>query len=127
MTAEYEDFIKDSDGVIIISFGSMIKTIPDELSQTILSLIRELPSYRFIWRNKIIPENSPPNLKTVSWIPQVDLLADERTKVFISHCGNHGAHEALFNGVPILALPIMFDQFYIASRIRGKKENTLNF
>ena len=36
----------------------------------------------------------------------MDILADENTKIFISHCGNHGAHEALFNGVPILGIRV---------------------
>ena len=63
------------------------------------------------------PQNTPANVKTSNWIPQVDILANEKTKIFISHCGNHGAHESLFNGVPVLGVPLFFDQFYIAKRI----------
>ena len=43
------------------------------------------------------PEGTPDNVKTAAWIPQVDILSDPKTKVFISHCGNHGAHEDCFN------------------------------
>lgn len=98
----------------------MIKTIPKAASDSILALAREFPNYRFVWRNKNRPENAPDNIKTTDWLPQIDLLSDSRTKVFISHCGNHGAHESLFSGVPVLAVPLLYDQFYIASRIRGK-------
>ena len=98
----------------------MIKTIPKAASDAILALAREFPTYRFVWRNKNRPENAPDNIKTTDWLPQIDLLSDSRTKLFISHCGNHGAHESLFSGVPVLAVPLLYDQFYIASRIRGK-------
>ena len=54
-----------------------------------------------------------------AWIPQVELLGDKRTKLFVSHAGNHGAHESIMNGVPILAIPLFYDQFYIATRIQG--------
>lgn len=30
--------------------------------------------------------------------------------LFISHCGNLGLQEAQYHGVPILALPLAFDQ-----------------
>ena len=71
----------------------MIKTLPQNLEGYILELINAFPSYRFIWRNQKRPDNAPSNLLTVQWLPQVDLLSDSRTKVFISHSGNHGAHE----------------------------------
>ena len=86
-----------------------------------MDLVRALPDIKFVWKNSKTPENLPSNVKISNWIPQVDLLSDVRTKLFLSHCGNHGAHEALFSGVPILALPLLFDQFYISTRIRGKK------
>jgi len=104
----------------MISFGSMVKTIPEKLTNDIIELIQAFPEYRFIWRNSKTPENTPKNAKITAWIPQVDLLSDSRTKIFISHCGNHGAHESIFNGVPVLAMPLMFDQLYIAARIEGK-------
>lgn len=43
------------------------------------------------------PEGTPNNVKTAAWIPQVDILSDPKTQVFISHCGNHGAHEDGFD------------------------------
>ena len=92
------------------------------MTSDILELIRAFPDHKFIWRNKVLPDGSPSNLKVSSWLPQIDLLADHRTKMFLSHCGNHGAHEAIFSGVPVLALPIVFDQFYIASRIQGSQK-----
>lgn len=39
-----------------------------------------------------------------------DVLGHPNTKVFVSHCGVHSINEAAFHGVPIVAVPIQFEQ-----------------
>ena len=41
-------------------------------------------------------------------------------KAFISHCGNQGTQEAKYFGVPVLGLPILFDQPRNAARMERK-------
>ncbi|MCL4125724.1 UNVERIFIED_CONTAM: hypothetical protein GTU68_011597 [Idotea baltica] len=53
-------------------------------------------------------------------MPQQDILGHPKTKVFISHCGNLGTQEAKYHGVPVLALPIAFDQPRNAARMQRK-------
>jgi len=98
----------------------MVKTIPESITNHLIALIKAFPQYRFIWRNGVKPLDTPDNAMVTTWIPQVDLVSDIRTRLFISHCGNHGTHESLFKGAPILGIPLMFDQFYIAKRVQGK-------
>lgn len=43
-----------------------------------------------------------------------------KTRLFISHCGNLGTQEAKFHGVPVLAVPIAFDQPRNAARMVRK-------
>ncbi|CAL4255296.1 unnamed protein product, partial [Meganyctiphanes norvegica] len=43
-----------------------------------------------------------------------------QTLVFISHCGNFGTQEAKFHGVPVLGVPISFDQHRNAARLARK-------
>jgi len=56
-----------------------------------------------------IPLHLPPNV--FNWIPQNDLLAHKRTKVFISHTGHNSLYESAFYGVPLVCIPLFVDQF----------------
>jgi len=60
-----------------------------------------------------LPENIYPFL----WIPQNDLLGHNRTKLFITHCGNNGQHESIYQGVPMVAFPLVTDQHHDAFRM----------
>ena len=54
----------------------------------------------------------PDNVKLMHWLPQNDLLGHRKTKLFITHCGNNGLHEAMYHGVPIIGFPFFGDQVY---------------
>ena len=62
----------------------------------------------------------PPNVIISDWLPQNDMLAQSKVKVFITHCGNNGQYEAIFHGVPMVGMPIYGDQHYNARRIVHK-------
>ncbi|CAL4229679.1 unnamed protein product, partial [Meganyctiphanes norvegica] len=47
-------------------------------------------------------------------------IGHPQTLVFISHCGNFGTQEAKFHGVPVLGVPISFDQHRNAARLARK-------
>ena len=40
----------DGQATILISFGSMVKTLPKSVIQTFLKVFEAFPQYRFIWR-----------------------------------------------------------------------------
>lgn len=65
-----------------------------------------------IWRHKgPRPSTLGNNTLVVDWMPQKDLLAHPQTKVFVAHGGTNGLQEAIFYGVPVLGIPLFFDQF----------------
>ena len=43
-------------------------------------------------------------------MPQVDLLGHPKIRLFITHCGLNSKQEAVYNGVPFIALPVFADQ-----------------
>ena len=38
------------------------------------------------------------------------VMGDNRTKLFISHCGSNGLHEAMYHTVPIIGFPLFAEQ-----------------
>ena len=50
LNEEYSEFIENGKGTILISFGSMVKTLPDNLINTFIQIFNLFPEYRFIWR-----------------------------------------------------------------------------
>lgn len=47
----------------------------------------------------------------VEWMPQKDLLGHRQTRVFVAHGGTNGVQEAIYHGVPVLGIPLFFDQY----------------
>lgn len=56
-----------------------------------------------------ISESSEKGL-IVSWCPQLDVLAHKAVGCFMTHCGWNSTLEALSMGVPMVAVPVWFDQ-----------------
>ena len=58
----------------------------------------------------------PAHIKLLDWIPQNDILAHPKMKLFITHCGGNSQFEALYHAVPMLNFPFFADQPYNAKR-----------
>lgn len=63
-------------------------------------------------------ESSSYNVHIRNYIPQLALL--KKASLLITHCGLGSIKEAICCGVPILGLPMVFDQPYNAMRIRKR-------
>lgn len=60
-------------------------------------------------------KNIPDNFIISNYVPQLEIL--KNTSVFISHCGMNSVDEAIYYGVPIIAIPLVNDQPMIAQQI----------
>lgn len=69
-------------------------------------------SFQVIWRHKgERPSTLGNNTLIVDWMPQKDLLGHPQTKLFVAHGGTNGVQEAIYHGVPVLGIPLFFDQY----------------
>ncbi|XP_064647310.1 UDP-glucuronosyltransferase 1A7-like isoform X1 [Lineus longissimus] len=109
-----------TEGLVVITFGGTIGFLPVDYVDRIVQAIEKV-KYKVVFRQKTKPTvKVPANLKIVDWMPQNDLLAHPNTKVFVTHCGSNGQHEAVNHGVPMLGLPVHSDQIYNAARFTAK-------
>ncbi|XP_059622697.1 UDP-glucosyltransferase 2-like [Phlebotomus argentipes] len=116
LTKDFQEIMDNAkNGVILFSLGTNVKsaTLGVDRQIEILEAFRQLPEYTFIWKFEAdsLPVDVSPNVIVKKWVPQCDLLAHPNLKLFISHCGLLSTQEAVWYGVPILGLPIFFDQF----------------
>ncbi|XP_066301022.1 UDP-glucuronosyltransferase 2C1-like [Branchiostoma lanceolatum] len=112
LSEELEKFMQSSGdaGVVIVTFGSMVATMPAERADMLAAAFARLPQ-KVVWRYAGTPPPSlGSNTKTMEWLPQSDLLAHPKTKAFVSHCGYNGITEAMHHGVPLIGMPLFGDQ-----------------
>ncbi|XP_070700870.1 UDP-glucuronosyltransferase 2A1-like [Pempheris klunzingeri] len=121
-----EQFVQSSGehGVILMSLGTLIGDLPLDLAAEIAAAFSKLPQ-KVIWRHKgARPATLGNNTLLVDWMPQNDLLGHPKTKLFVAHGGTNGVQEAIYHGVPVVGLPLIFDQrdnlFRIEERGAGK-------
>ncbi|CAG2228264.1 UGT [Mytilus edulis] len=120
LMSRIESFVeKSKDGLVIVSFGSIIKTCPEKIINKLISAFQKMKDLNFIFRSgDYVKENG--NILLLPWLPQNDLLGHVKTKLFITHCGKSGVFEALYHGVPMITFPIALDQNSNAAVIKDK-------
>ncbi|KAH8334173.1 hypothetical protein KR059_007142 [Drosophila kikkawai] len=108
------DFLGNAtDGAILLSLGSNMKGSyirPDTVTKmfNVLSKLKQ----RVIWKWEDL-EQTPgqsDNILYSKWLPQDDILAHPKIKLFINHAGKGGITEAQYHGKPMLSLPLFGDQ-----------------
>ncbi|KAJ0172130.1 hypothetical protein K1T71_012103 [Dendrolimus kikuchii] len=99
-------------GVIYFSMGStwQSKDIPKVMIENLLKMFGELKE-TVIWKFEEELPNVPHNVHIIKWAPQPSILANPNLKFFITHGGLLSSTEAIHFGVPVIGIPIYFDQF----------------
>uniref|UniRef100_T1ILT2 UDP-glucuronosyltransferase n=1 Tax=Strigamia maritima TaxID=126957 RepID=T1ILT2_STRMM len=113
LSKEFEDFVESSGdyGFILFSLGSISqsKDLPVETIKSLLDGFSRLEQ-RVIWKYEKDLENVPKNVKISKWLPQKDLLGHAKIRLFITHGGMLSLQESVYNGVPVVAVPLFSDQ-----------------
>ncbi|XP_043930980.1 UDP-glucuronosyltransferase 1A1-like isoform X2 [Protopterus annectens] len=112
ISQEFEEYVNKSGdhGIVVFSLGSMVSELPMEVTMQFADAFGKIPQ-TVLWRyTGPEPPNLSENTKLVKWLPQNDLLAHSKTRVFITHGGTHGLYEAICSGVPMIMMPLFGDQ-----------------
>lgn len=107
---EFMDGAKE--GVVFFSLGSNAKSsyLPRTKIDILLKVFSKLKQRVIMkWETDEFDGKSN-NVFTGKWLPQDDILAHPKIKLFISHCGLGSVVESKYHGVPIVGMPIFADQ-----------------
>lgn len=120
LPAELEAFMQSSGehGVVVMSLGTIVSALPHEVTEAIAAAFAELPQkvmWKFVGEKPLALGN---NTMLTKWMPQNDLLGHPKTRAFVAHGGTNGMYEAIYHGVPVLGLPLLFDQFDNLHRLK---------
>ncbi|XP_040906722.1 UDP-glucuronosyltransferase 1-2-like [Toxotes jaculatrix] len=120
---DLEKFVQSAGehGVIIMTLGTLVNALPKVVADEIASIFAKMPQ-KVIWRHKgERPSTLGNNTLIVDWMPQKDLLGHPQTKVFVAHGGTNGVQEAIYHGVPVLGIPLFFDQYDNLLRLQERE------
>ena len=105
--------------LVYASMGTLVNGM-EHVYGTILQAAAQLPEIQVVLSigQNVRPEvfsTSPPNVIVVRAAPQIQLL--QRAALCITHAGLNTALESLACGIPMVAIPIGYDQPGVAARI----------
>ncbi|XP_076042878.1 UDP-glucosyltransferase 2-like isoform X2 [Oratosquilla oratoria] len=105
--------------VIYFSLGSVVRS--EFMSENFRNIMIEAftkMKQRVIWKFEKELEGLPDNVIIRKWLPQQDVLAHPKVKVFITHGGRLSSQEAIYHSKPVLAIPVFFDQPKVAAELQ---------
>uniref|UniRef100_A0A8C6UVU9 UDP-glucuronosyltransferase n=1 Tax=Neogobius melanostomus TaxID=47308 RepID=A0A8C6UVU9_9GOBI len=117
-----EDFVQSSGehGVILMSMGTFVDEVPHDMTDQIAAAFAKLPQ-KVIWKHKgYRPTTLGNNTLLVDWMPQNDILGHPITRLFVAHGGTNGIQEAIYHGVPVVGIPLFFDQYDNLLRLKER-------
>ncbi|XP_002742140.1 2-hydroxyacylsphingosine 1-beta-galactosyltransferase-like [Saccoglossus kowalevskii] len=126
LSTDLEEFMHSSgnEGVIVVSIGTVIKHLPKKTLDIILSTLARFPQKTVFSYRGSTPPGLGDNVKIVKWFNQNDILGHPKTRLFLTHGGASSYREAMYHGVPIVCIPLLFDQFDTAAKIKYKGVGT---
>jgi zeaxanthin glucosyltransferase len=117
------DQLRSDRPLIYCSLGSQLDMkgeISRRLIRTVIDAVTQRPDWQLVVSlgSRLEPQEFgplPPHVHLSRWVPQMQMLA--RASVMITHAGVGTVKECIISRVPMLAVPLMRDQFSCAERI----------
>ncbi|VDM69239.1 unnamed protein product, partial [Strongylus vulgaris] len=121
---ELDNLLNKRNKTVLFSMGSVARSMdmPVWMKNDIIETFDSFPEVTFIWKYEgdDIGFKSHPNIYPLKWIPQIDLLADKRLSLFVTHGGMNSLLEAMFHGKPVIVVPLFGDQQYNSKIIQKR-------
>nr|XP_014275923.1 2-hydroxyacylsphingosine 1-beta-galactosyltransferase-like [Halyomorpha halys] len=112
-----QNFLDNAEhGVIYMSLGTNLAIVSEstefgDVASTFMKVFGNLKQRVVMkWDSDYPKDQVPANVIMSSWFPQQQILAHNRTKLFISHGGYSSLYESAYYGVPIIGIPYFGDQ-----------------
>ncbi|GMT14726.1 hypothetical protein PFISCL1PPCAC_6023, partial [Pristionchus fissidentatus] len=114
---EWESLLSLRPRTVLVSFGTVSRAflMPVEMKKALAQAFSRFPDTTFVWKYEK-PEDKEQfaqgvdNLILSQWMPQNDLLEDERVRGFLTHAGKGSYFEIASRGTPSLLVPLFGDQ-----------------
>ncbi|XP_038054871.1 UDP-glucuronosyltransferase-like [Patiria miniata] len=99
-------------GVVLFSLGSHVESMELKQGQMFADGFAKLPQ-RVLWQSNVnfTGLKLGKNTKMVNWLPLRDLMTHKNMKVFVTQGGVNSVHEALWAGLPMVGIPLLYDMF----------------
>ncbi|XP_022209464.2 UDP-glycosyltransferase UGT5-like [Drosophila obscura] len=111
---ELQRFLDEAEhGVIYFSMGKeiLVRFLPETMQQLLVQTFSKLKQ-RIVWKREVETSgNRSHNIYTIHKPPQRQVLGHPNVKLFITNGGLLSTIEAVHSAVPMLGLPVFFDQF----------------
>ncbi|KAJ4750939.1 Glycosyltransferase [Rhynchospora pubera] len=98
--------------VLYISLGSFLSVSQSQFEEIAMGIVASKIKFFWVARENLIlvREICGDDGLVVPWCDQLNVLTHPSIGGFLTHCGFNSTLETLFAGVPVLALPIIWDQ-----------------
>ena len=114
---EFQSFMDSGkDGVIVVSFGSLVANLSQEITEKLMTAFLQLRPMKVVFRINVTSPDTE-SILTSLWLPQNSVLGHRNCQVFVTHCGLNGQYQGLYHAVPMLGLPMFYDQFEVANNM----------
>ncbi|KAL7013396.1 hypothetical protein ACKWTF_015374 [Chironomus riparius] len=102
---------KSTNGVVVVSFGTLATKFNQELLLKFLNVFKDLP-FNVIWKTELDRNkfDIPKNIFTSKWLQLADILAHPNVKVLVTHGGLRTIEEAIDRAIPMVIFPLCGDQ-----------------
>ncbi|ETN71044.1 hypothetical protein NECAME_04739 [Necator americanus] len=127
---DLENMLNERNATVFFSLGSLAqsKDMPTWLKNDIISTFASFPDVTFIWKyegDDIPSFETHPNIHYLKWVPQLDLLADRRLSLFITHGGMNSMLEAMYCAKGMIVIPLFADQQFNSKTIQRRGLGTI--